>query len=127
MHQIFIRRDGKSKRDQMDENVLSFGAQNQRKRKLWQQAVTEFVRSPKQSKHRQSRITQFISSIWKLGSSQFNPGSRKRLRYHDSWHNLQALYSKAQKQVGVEDEISVFANESPSVDGMQCDAEVTSY
>lgn len=111
----------------MDANVLSFGAQNQRKRKLWQQAVTEFVRSPKQSKHRQSRITQFISSIWKLGSPDFNPGSRKRLRYHDSWHNLQALHSKAQRQIGVEDEISVFADESPSLDSMQCDAEVTSY
>jgi len=79
----------------MDEDVSAFCVENKRKRKLWQDAVEELI-VPRSSdcvkntaKHaRSSAIKDFISSIWKLGCARVLPEKRKRLRYHDFWHNL---------------------------------------
>ena len=82
----------------MDEDVSAFCVENKKKRKLWQDAVNEMImpctaasegEAKRTSKHsRSSPIKGFISSIWKLGCARVLLEKRKRLRYHDFWHNL---------------------------------------
>lgn len=90
-------------------DVDSFSNLHNKKRKHWEYAINDMLTPaaaggvPREVLKKHAKIIQFISSIWKLAPRPVLQVKKKRLRWYDSWHTLEASDTEQYDPEGIEE------------------------